>query len=260
MRRRLDTELVRRGLVRSRARAVEAIEGGHVTVGGAPTRTASRQVDQNEPIDIGPPETRFVSRGGEKLNAALDYFDIDVKGLRALDAGASTGGFTDCLLQRGAEHVLAIDVGRGQIDWRLRNDSRVTVIERTNIRFLDSVEGGAVPILVADLSFISLKVVAPALAALSTPEATLVLLVKPQFEAGRARVPRGGVVRDPIVHRAVLDEVITGVAESGIFVTDVFESPLRGAEGNIEFLALARKDGILVSDERRHLVVAGAHA
>jgi 23S rRNA (cytidine1920-2'-O)/16S rRNA (cytidine1409-2'-O)-methyltransferase len=259
MRRRLDIELVRRGLVPSRARAVEAIECGRVTVGGAPTRSAARQVDAGEPIVVTGTGPRFVSRGGDKLDAALERFGIDVAGLRVLDAGASTGGFTDCVLQRGAAAVVALDVGRGQLAWSLRNDPRVTILERTNVRHVDALPGGPVPCAVADLSFISLVLVAPALAALTTDDATLVLLVKPQFEAGRARVGSGGVVRDPAVHRAVLEEVVAGLAEAGLVVVDVMPSPIHGADGNVEFLARAVKHGTPVDAARLAAVVAEAH-
>lgn len=259
MRRRLDAELVRRGLAPSRARAVEAIEHGRVTVAGAPARSAARQVGADEAIAVGGEGPRFVSRGGDKLEAALEHFGIEVAGRRVLDAGASTGGFSDCLLQRGAAHVTAVDVGRGQLDWRLRNDPRVSVLERTNLRSLHALEGGPVPLAVADLSFISLTTVGPALAALTTDDATLVLLVKPQFEAGRARVPRGGVVKDPAVHRAVLDEVVDGLAAAGLVVTDLMVSPLRGADGNVEFLAWVEKRGTPVPAAARDAVVAEAH-
>jgi 23S rRNA (cytidine1920-2'-O)/16S rRNA (cytidine1409-2'-O)-methyltransferase len=242
VRRRLDAELVRRGLASSRSRAVEQIEAGHVTVGGAPARSAARMVDPAEPIALAGPPARFVSRGGDKLEAALVRFGVDVEGRRALDAGASTGGFTDCLLQRGAREVVAVDVGRGQLAWSLREDPRVRVLERTNVRHLDSATvGEPADVAVADLSFISLVLVAPALAALTTAAADLVLLVKPQFEAGRAQVGRGGIVRDPAVHRAVLDRVVAGLAEHGLVTVGVMASPRRGADGNREFLVHVRK-------------------
>src|SRR3954452_9095945 len=252
VRRRLDAELVRRGLVSSRARATAAVAEGRVTVSGAPTSSAARQVDEHEPIVVtgGPP--RFVARGGEKLDAALDRFRVDVTGLRALDAGASTGGFTDCLLQRGAAEVVAVDVGRGQLDWSLRQDARVQLYERTNLRglTLDGIGGTPCGIAVADLSFISLTVVAPALVALTTATARFVLLVKPQFEAGRSRVGSGGIVRDAAVHRAVLDEVTAGLAGAGLGVTDAMPSPIRGSGGNVEFLVHARKGAATVTGER----------
>ncbi len=239
MRRRLDLELVRRGLTDSRARAQEAIEAGLVLVSGARADRAGRLVSPDEPVHLEAPPTRFVSRGGEKLDAALDRFAVDVTGLRALDAGASTGGFTDCLLQRGAASVLAVDVGTGQLAWSLRNDPRVTVRERCNARHLTPADvGDPVDLLVADLSFISLRLVAPALAGVACDGADGVFLVKPQFEAGRAEVRRGGLVTDPAVHLRVLVDVTATLASSaGLTAVAVMPSPLRGASGNIEFLA-----------------------
>lgn len=236
-RRRLDAELVRRGLVESRSRAASAISAGLVTVAGAPATKAGRLVSPAEPIGVAAPAGRFVSRGGFKLDAALCRFGIDVTARRCLDAGASTGGFTDCLLQRGAASVVAVDVGRGQLDWRLRSDPRVRVLEGTNLRHLDPLVAGApFDVLVADLSFISLRLVAPVLVELAAPSTSIVLLVKPQFEAGRGQVGRGGVVRDPIVHHRVLDEVEAGLRLSGLLMTGVMPSPLFGADGNAEFL------------------------
>jgi 23S rRNA (cytidine1920-2'-O)/16S rRNA (cytidine1409-2'-O)-methyltransferase len=244
VRRRLDAELVRRGLASSRRVAVEAIEAGTVMVAGSPARTPARMVEGSEPIVVTGPPPRFVSRGGEKLSAALEQFSVDVAGRRCLDAGASTGGFTDCLLQRGAAEVVAVDVGRGQLAWSVREDPRVRVLERTNLRHLAPAEiGPPAELATADLSFISLVLVAPALARLTDADAEFVLLVKPQFEAGRARVGRGGIVRDPAVHRDVLSSVVEGLADSGIETVDVMSSPLRGADGNREFLAHARKRG-----------------
>lgn len=238
MRRRLDLELVRRGLVESRARAQQAIEAGRVLVSGAPADRAGRLVGPAEPILLGSPPTPFVSRGGEKLDAALDRFGVAVAGRHVLDAGASTGGFTDCLLQRGAAHVVAVDVGAGQLAWRLRRDSRVTVRDRLNVRFLTLDDlGGPVDVVVADLSFISLRLVAPALARVAAgdrPEA--VLLIKPQFEAGREHVGRGGIVSDPAVHLGVLERVAASLAGEGLVMAGVMASPIRGASGNVEFL------------------------
>ncbi len=242
VRRRLDTELVRRGLVTSRARAVDAIRAGRVLVGGAPAATPARQVRPDEPIHVERPAARYVSRGGEKLAAALEQFAVRVEGRRALDAGASTGGFTDCLLQHGAAHVDAVDVGRGQLAWSLRTDPRVTVREQVNVRRLTPADlGGAVDLGVADLSFISLLTVAPALDACTTADAELVLLVKPQFEAGRPNVGRGGIVRDRAVHAEVLARVGAGLAGAGLPVVAVMRSPLQGADGNVEFLVHCRK-------------------
>jgi len=251
VRRRLDAELVRRGLLGSRRQAVEAIAAGRVRVGGSPAPAPTRLVAADEAIQVTGDPPRFVSRGGDKLAAALNRFDLDVRGLRALDAGASTGGFTDCLLQAGVVHVDAVDVGRGQLAWSLRDDPRVTVRERVNVRQLEPDDlGGPVDLTVADLSFISLVTVAPALARCTKTEGDLVLLVKPQFECGRARIGKGGVVRDPAVHRAVLHEVRDGLRDAGLHLVDVMVSPLRGADGNVEFLARCDSRGPALDDER----------
>jgi 23S rRNA (cytidine1920-2'-O)/16S rRNA (cytidine1409-2'-O)-methyltransferase len=213
-----------------------------VTVGGAPATKPGRLVADTEAIVVLAPPSRFVSRGGEKLEAALEHFDVAVAGTRALDAGASTGGFTDCLLQRGAVEVTAVDVGYGQLHERLRSDARVRVIERTNIRHVTPADvGGPFPLVVADLSFISLRTVLPALAGLAEHEGDLVLLVKPQFEAGRAEASRGrGVVTDPTVWRRVLGEVRDAIAAQPAAMMDAMVSPLHGADGNVEFLVHAR--------------------
>jgi 23S rRNA (cytidine1920-2'-O)/16S rRNA (cytidine1409-2'-O)-methyltransferase len=244
VRRRLDAELVRRGLVPSRSTATDAISTGRVLVGGSIATTPARQVAPDESIALARPARPYVSRGGEKLAAGLDAFGIVVTNRTALDAGASTGGFTDCLLRRGAARVHAVDVGRGQLAWSVRNDSRVVVMERTNVRNLESATLGApVDVAVADLSFISLLTVAPALRRCTAPDADLVLLVKPQFEAGRSRVGKGGIVRDAAVHRAVLLEVATGLADAGLPVVNAIASPLHGADGNREFLVHCREAG-----------------
>jgi 23S rRNA (cytidine1920-2'-O)/16S rRNA (cytidine1409-2'-O)-methyltransferase len=249
VRRRLDAELVRRGLLDSRERAADVIAHGRVLVSGSPAFVPGRLVGAGEPIRVADADPRFVSRGGDKLAAALEGFDLGVADARALDAGAAAGGFTDCLLQSGAAHVVAVDVARGQLAWTLRNDPRVTLLERTNIRGLvpDDI-GGPVDVVVADLSFISLLSVAPALVRCSTSDAELVLLVKPQFEARRWQVGDHGIVRDPEVHRAVLRETRDGLFEHGLVVVDAIPSPLRGADGNSEFLFHGRKHGVLVDD------------
>jgi len=236
-RRRLDQELVRRGLVESRTRAQQAISAGRVLVSGSPADRAGRLVDPAEPIVLAGPPPRFVSRGGEKLDAALEHFAVDVSGLRCLDAGASTGGFTDCLLQRGAASVVAVDVGHGQLDWSLRNDPRVIVREGVNVRHATPEDlGGPFPVLTADLSFISLRVVGPALATLVAPGGDAVVLIKPQFEAGRAEVGKGGVVTDPAVHRRVVEDVTASFESLGLRAAGVMESPLKGPAGNTEFV------------------------
>ena len=213
-------------------------------VRGVPATKSARMVDADDPVALQGPGPRFVGRGGDKLDAALDHFGIEVAGRTALDAGASTGGFTDCLLQRGAAHVVAVDVGRGQLDMRLRNDERVEVRERTNVRHLTPADLGGdsparpVTLLVADLAFISLRTVAPALLGLVAAGADLVLLVKPQFEAGRAQADRErGVIRDPAVWAAALRGVIGAYGEGGAATVGLMVSPLLGAEGNVEFLA-----------------------
>ncbi|MEA2844003.1 MAG: rRNA (cytidine1920-2-O)/16S rRNA (cytidine1409-2-O)-methyltransferase, partial [Actinomycetota bacterium] len=240
LRRRLDVELVRRGLASSRDRAREDIAAGRVTVSGVPADKPARLVAPTDPLELVGPPPRFVGRGGEKLDAALERFDVVVAGRRALDAGASTGGFTDCLLQRGAGEVVAVDVGYGQLDLGLRQDPRVRVMERTNVRNLtpEDLAGGPVPLIVADLSFISLRTVAPALLGLAAEGADLVLLVKPQFEAGRAEASKGqGVIRDPDVWSRVLEQVVQTYVQGGADLRGLMASPLLGAEGNAEFLA-----------------------
>jgi 23S rRNA (cytidine1920-2'-O)/16S rRNA (cytidine1409-2'-O)-methyltransferase len=242
VRRRLDSELVRRGLSASRERARADIEAGRVTVAGAPTTKPARLVAPDEAIVVRTEGPRYASRGGTKLAAALDAFEIDVAGARALDAGASTGGFTDCLLQRGAHHVTALDVGYGQLDQRLRDDPRVRCLERTNVRHVEADElGDPFDVVVADLSFISLTTVLPALLAVSRPAAPLVLLVKPQFEAGRQEASKGrGVIRDPAVWTRAVDDVGTALHAGGAAIMGCMVSPLLGAEGNVEFLLAAR--------------------
>ncbi len=222
---------------------MELIEAGRVRVSGAVAEKASRLVDPGEPISIPGPRSRFVGRGGEKLDAALHRFGIEPEGCRALDAGASTGGFTDCLLQHGATSVCAVDVGRGQIHERLRNDPRVEVHERTDIRALDLADVGGAPfdLVVADLSFISLKSVAASLAGLARAQGDMVVLVKPQFEAGRLEASRGkGVIREPAVWRQAVLGAIAAFDVAGAAMMGVMVSPLRGADGNVEFLVHLR--------------------
>jgi 23S rRNA (cytidine1920-2'-O)/16S rRNA (cytidine1409-2'-O)-methyltransferase len=241
-RRRLDAELVRRGLSSSRREASDLIGAGRVLVAGAIADKAARLVSPAEAIEVRGPPPRFVSRGGEKLDAALDAFELDVTGRRALDAGASTGGFTDVLLQRGAAHVVALDVGHAQLHERIRHDPRVTVIERYNVRHLAVADiGGPVEVVVADLSFISLKVVLAGLFAALCPGGDLVVLVKPQFEAGRQEVAKGrGVITDPEVHRRVRGEIEEALRSLNAVVVGWTTSPIHGADGNIEFLVHAR--------------------
>lgn len=239
-RRRLDAELVRRGLAASREQAQAAVASGRVLVGGAVAAKAARLVAAGEALELVGPGPRFVSRGGEKLDAALERFGIDVSGLAILDAGASTGGFTDCVLQRGAAHVVAVDVGHGQLHERIRADPRVEVHERVNVRnpgLLDLVGGQPFALVVVDVSFISLTVLAQNLVSLTRPGGQIVALVKPQFEAGRTEVSRGqGVVRDPIVWGRVVTEVRTAFERAGAAMMGIVRSPITGADGNVEFL------------------------
>jgi 23S rRNA (cytidine1920-2'-O)/16S rRNA (cytidine1409-2'-O)-methyltransferase len=258
-RRRLDAELVRRGLVANLSDAREAVRTGLVTVHGAPATNAGTLVMPSESVGFGEMARRFVSRGGNKLLAALDRTAVDPRGHDCLDAGASTGGFTDCLLQSGASRVAAVDVGYGQLAWELRNDPRVTVLERTNARDLGpEVVPFAPDLVVADLSFISLRLVLPALVGVSGPDADLLLLVKPQFEAAAADVARRGVVEDPTVWRAALDGVARACRAEGAAPLGAVASPLLGPAGNVEFFLHARRgaapsvvdlDGAIVEGE-----------
>jgi 23S rRNA (cytidine1920-2'-O)/16S rRNA (cytidine1409-2'-O)-methyltransferase len=240
-RRRLDAELVRRGLASSRTEASDAVAQQRVLVNGAIADKPARLVAAGDAlVDTGPPP-RFVGRGGEKLDAALTHFGIDVAGQRVLDVGASTGGFTDCLLARGAGHVVALDVGHGQLHPRIRGDARVTVLERTNIRdATPATIGGLVDGIVVDVSFISLRTIAPVLVTLCQPGSAMVLLMKPQFEAGRAEVDRGrGVIVDPGIHGRVRDEVGTALTAAGCTIIGWMDSPILGGHGNKEFLVHA---------------------
>jgi len=242
VRRPLDQELVRRGLASDRIAAREVIASGRVRVEGRPALKDSTLVRSEDALSLGPEERRFVSRGGEKLAAALERFGIDPSGRLGLDAGASSGGFTDCLLRAGAAHVVAVDVGYGQLDWGLRNDPRVTVLERTNVRNLRAEELPYRPDLVAaDLSFISLASVLPAIVEVSAAAAEYVLLVKPQFEAPVEAVEAGGVVRDPAARAGAIETVARAAERLGLRAVAVMASPLLGPAGNVEFLLQARR-------------------
>ena len=240
---RLDAELVRRGLARSRQQAAELIADGLVEVRGIAAGKPATVVDRDTPVVVRDSGRRdWASRGAHKLIGALDALRIDVAGLRCLDAGASTGGFTDVLLDRGAAEVVAVDVGYGQLLWRLRNDERVRVLDRSNVRTLvPEVIDGPVDLTVADLSFISLRTVLPALAACTAVGGELLPMVKPQFEVGRERLGAGGVVRDPRLRLAALTEVAAAARAIGLVLRAAVASPLPGPSGNVEFfLRLAR--------------------
>ena len=217
------------------------VEEGAVEVRGVPTPKAATLVARDTPIELATPGHGFVGRGALKLEGALEAFPVEVEGRRVLDAGASTGGFTQVLLQRGASSVVALDVGRGQLDDRLRRDERVVVMERTNLRHVGPDDtGGRFPLIVADLSFISLCTVAGALAELAEPDADLVLLIKPQFEAGRREVGSGGIVRDADVRRRAVEKVIGCLAEHGLGAQALATSALAGAGGNREVFVWCR--------------------
>ena len=227
----------------SRTAAATLVSTGGVTVRGIPTPKPASMVTADTPIELVGEPPRYVGRGGLKLEGALSEFDIDVSGCRALDAGASTGGFTDHLLQSGVDAVTAVDVGRGQLDDRIASDPRVTVRDRTNIRLAGPDELGTFDLVVADLSFISLCTVADAFASLAEDGADLVLLVKPQFEVGKGQVGRGGIVNDPALHVQALHQVIDCLDRAGMPVQAVCDSPITGAKGNREFFVWARKGG-----------------
>ncbi len=236
---RLDVLLVERGLVESREKARALIMAGQVLIDGRRAGKAGHTIPRESRVEL-LDRLPYVSRAGKKLEAALDKFAIDVAGRTCLDVGASTGGFTDCLLQRGARRVFALDVGSGQLDWKLRNDPRVVVREGINARYLKPEEiGEPVDLAACDVSFISVTLILPPVAALLGEFAEMVILVKPQFEVGRGQVGKGGIVRDPALHTAACERVESAARELG-FRTELMDSPILGAEGNKEFLLYAR--------------------
>jgi 23S rRNA (cytidine1920-2'-O)/16S rRNA (cytidine1409-2'-O)-methyltransferase len=243
---RLDAELVRRGLARSRQQAAELIADGRVSVRGQVASKPATQVETSDAVVVAEAATGpgYVSRGAHKLVGALDAFGVQVEGRRCLDAGASTGGFTDVLLRRGAASVVAVDVGYGQLAWSVRSDERVTVMDRTNVRTLEPDQVAPAPTLVvSDLSFISLTLVLPALAACAAPDADLLLMVKPQFEVGRERLGSGGVVRDPALRAEAVLGVARAAQDLGLVVHGVVASPLPGPSGNVEYFVWLRRPG-----------------
>ncbi|HEY2551216.1 MAG TPA: TlyA family RNA methyltransferase [Streptosporangiaceae bacterium] len=257
---RLDAELVRRGLARSREQAGELIAAGRVAVAGQAAAKPATQVGQDAAITVREvaTETEYASRGGRKLAGALAAFaELRVAGRRCLDAGASTGGFTDVLLRAGAAHVVAVDVGYGQLAWALRSDQRVTVLDRVNVRALRPEQVAPPPGLVtADLSFISLTLVLPALIDCAAADAEFVLLVKPQFEVGRGRVGAGGVVRSASLRQEAVEIVAGAAAGLGLGVRGVVASPLPGPSGNVEFFLWLRRDAPPLDAAALHLAVA----
>jgi 23S rRNA (cytidine1920-2'-O)/16S rRNA (cytidine1409-2'-O)-methyltransferase len=263
VRARLDAELVRRGLARSREQAAELIAAGRVAVSGQTASKPATQVARDTPVtvaedtDAGP---QYVSRGGHKLAGALAAFaGFDVAGKRCLDAGASTGGFTDVLLRAGAAQVVAADVGYGQLAWSLRTDERVTVLDRVNVRSLDPAAVAPPPeVVVADLSFISLTLVLPALVACAAPDADFAVMVKPQFELGKGRVGAGGVVRSPQDRAEAVRSVCAAAATLGLGVSGITASPLPGPSGNVEYFAWLRRDAPPLDEAvLRHAIETG---
>jgi 23S rRNA (cytidine1920-2'-O)/16S rRNA (cytidine1409-2'-O)-methyltransferase len=239
---RLDVLLVERGLAETRAKAQALILAGAVFSGEKKLDKAGIAYAGDTPLEVKTRDHPWVSRGGIKLAHALDHFAIDVEGFVALDIGASTGGFTDVLLQNGAARVYAVDVGHGQLAWKLRQDPHVLVLERVNARYLTAAQVPEPPdIVVCDASFIGLETVLPAALGLAKAQAQLVALIKPQFEVGPERVGKGGVVRDPALHREVCERIAAWLTGRGWEMVGIVESPIRGPEGNIEFLAYARR-------------------
>jgi 23S rRNA (cytidine1920-2'-O)/16S rRNA (cytidine1409-2'-O)-methyltransferase len=241
---RLDQLLVGRGLFPSREQARRAILAGEVRVATRVADKPSELLEEQTAVVI-KPTRKYVGRGALKLESALEHFPIDLREKTALDIGASTGGFTDCMLQRGAEKVYAVDVGYGQLDWKLRNDPRVVVLEKINARFLtrDQVQE-LVDVCVIDVSFISLTMILPNAVALLKPDGVILALIKPQFELQRSEVGKGGIVRDPRLHQKAQDKIVAFVSDLGHVVTGIAPAAIKGADGNQEFFACIRKRSV----------------
>lgn len=261
MKKRLDVLLFEKGMVPSRERAKAIIMSGIVYVNNQKADKAGMSIPEDAEIEIRGKTNAFVSRGGLKIEKALNYFKIDPNGLCAMDIGASTGGFTDCLLTRGARKVFSIDVGYGQLAWKLRQDPRVVCMERTNIRYVtpDMLDGEQPEFAVIDVSFISLKLVLPVVAQLLSDNGRIACLIKPQFEAGKGKVGKKGVVRDPAIHQEVLEAFIENAHAAGFHVYDLTFSPIKGPEGNIEFLGYLGKEGTDSDSLDPAALVAQAH-
>lgn len=262
MKQRVDVWLVTRGLAESREKAQAMIMAGQVYIGEKKVMKASEQAEEDAPIVLRGVQDAFASRGGHKLEKAVTAFGADVTGAVAMDIGAATGGFTDVLLRRGAAHVYAIDVGYGQLDWRLRNDPRVTVMERTNARTLTADMFPQRPCLtVMDVSFISIKLILPVAAAVMGERGRFLTLIKPQFEAGRGQVGKNGVVREKEIHERVLREICLFAPSFGWHVRELTFSPIKGPAGNIEFLAdIQPGPGPDIDDAALSALVSQAHA
>lgn len=257
MKTRLDAELVRRGLARSREHAADLIESRSVLVIGIPATKPATQVDAETSITIAGERDDYVSRGGHKLAGALDAFpQILIEGRRALDAGASTGGFTDVLLKRGVGHVVAVDVGYGQMAWEIREDARVTILDRTNVRHITIEQiGDPVDLVVADLSFISLSLVLPALVSVTRTSADFLVMVKPQFEVGREKLGAGGVVRDPALRKSAVKDVADAAYDMGLGCYGVVASSLPGPSGNVEYFLWLRRGSDEISDDALDIAI-----
>ena len=257
---RLDILLVEKGLAPSREKAKAIIMSGNVFVGGQKADKAGDSFPDDAAIEVHGNENAYVSRGGLKLEKALDFFGADVDNKLAIDVGASTGGFTDCLLRRGARKVYSVDVGYGQLAWAIRNDPRVVCMERTNIRYVTHEQiPEIIELAVIDVSFISLKIVLPAVRALMGESGNVYCLIKPQFEAGREKVGKKGVVRDPEVHCEVLENFIVNANEAGFSVCGITFSPITGPEGNIEFLGSLRCEKVAENEIDIKTIVSDAH-
>ena len=260
VKKRLDILLVERGFADTRTKAQAIIMSGLVYVQGQKSDKPGTSYEETVEIEVRTGACPYVSRGGLKLEKALRDFGVDPTGFVCSDSGASTGGFTDCLLQQGAQKVFAIDVGYGQLDWKIRSDPRVVVMERTNIRYVTSEQlGEQLDLSVVDVSFISLKIVLPVIKSLLKSTGQVLCLIKPQFEAGKEKVGKKGVVRDPNVHKEVLDQFVEHVTQTGFRILGMTFSPVKGPEGNIEFLAhltLDEKPGIVPDTEE---IVTKAH-
>lgn len=258
---RLDILLTETGLAPSREKAKAIIMSGVVFVGGVRRDKPGMSVDTDAEIEIKGEIMPYVSRGGKKLEKALRYFQVSPEGCTCIDCGASTGGFTDCLLQNGAKHVYSVDVGYGQLAWSIRSDARVTVMERTNVRYLTPEDfPEKMDLAVIDVSFISLRIVLPAVYNLLRDGGEVLCLIKPQFEAGREKVGKKGIVRDRAVHREVIDNFISDAEKIGFGVLGVTFSPIRGPEGNIEYLGRLKKDGRSAEEIDAFAVVEASHA
>ena len=263
--RRIDIELVERGLASSREKAQALIMSGNVYIRQVKVLKPSEMVNTDDELTVKAPEHPYVGRGALKLEKALRVFQVDPQGMVVLDIGAATGGFTDVLLQKGADHVFAIDVGYGQLDWKIRSDPRVTVMERTNARYLQSADiGGIVPqMTVMDVSFISVKLILPVAATLMEQKGQFCILIKPQFEAGRENVGKKGVVRDPKVHEAVIFGIRDFMPSMHYCMSMIDFSPIKGPEGNIEYIARLEPESgerRAITDEQVEAIVRDAHA